>query len=64
MYIYVSFYLDLFASLVPIALNNALAAFNAKRTEIMNLEVNRLREATNVLNSYAHFKIESLLTNI
>ncbi|CAF1338613.1 unnamed protein product [Adineta steineri] len=43
---------DLFASLVPIALNNALAAFSSKRAEIMNLEVNRLREATNVLNSF------------
>jgi len=42
---------DLFASLVPIALNNALNAFSSKRAEIMNLEVNRLREATNVLNS-------------
>ncbi|UJR13652.1 hypothetical protein I4U23_000664 [Adineta vaga] len=43
---------DLFASLVPIALNNALAAFNSKRAEIMNLEINRLREATNVLNAF------------
>ncbi|CAF3344371.1 unnamed protein product [Rotaria sp. Silwood1] len=42
---------DLFASLVPIALNNALAAFSSKRAEIMNIEVNRLREATNVLNA-------------
>ena len=43
--------LDLFASLVPIALNNALSAFNSKRAEIMNIEINRLREANNVLNS-------------
>jgi len=43
---------DLFASLVPIALNNTLAAFSFRRVEIMNLEVNRLREATNVLNSF------------
>jgi hypothetical protein len=43
--------LDLFASLVPIALNNALATFSSKRAEIMNIEVNRLREATNVLNA-------------
>jgi len=42
---------DLFAALVPIALNNAFNAFSAKRAEIMNIEVNRLREATNVLNS-------------
>ncbi|CAF3340920.1 unnamed protein product [Rotaria sp. Silwood1] len=42
---------DLFASLVPIAFNNALAAFSSKRAEIMNIEVNRLREATNVLNA-------------
>ena len=45
------FILDLFASLVPIALNNALGVFNSKRAEIMNVEVNRLREATNVLNA-------------
>ncbi|CAF3334153.1 unnamed protein product [Rotaria socialis] len=43
---------DLFASLVPIALNNALASFNSKRAEIMNIEINRLREATNVLNAF------------
>ena len=30
---------------------NALAAFNSKRAEIMNIEINRLREATNVLNA-------------
>ncbi|CAF0953792.1 unnamed protein product [Adineta ricciae] len=43
---------DLFASLVPIALNNALAVFSSKRAEIMNIEINRLREATNVLNAF------------
>ncbi|CAF4442145.1 unnamed protein product, partial [Adineta steineri] len=43
---------DLFVSLVPIALNNAFNAFSAKRAEIMNIEVNRIREATNVLNSF------------
>ncbi|CAF0814582.1 unnamed protein product [Didymodactylos carnosus] len=43
---------DLFASMVPIALNNALATFSSKRVEIMNIEVNRLREATNVLNAF------------
>ncbi|CAF3836993.1 unnamed protein product [Rotaria sordida] len=43
---------DLFASLVPIALNNAFAAFSSKRAEIMNTEVNRIREATNVLNAF------------
>jgi len=43
---------DLFASLVPIALNNALAAFSSKRAEIMNIEINRVREATNVLNAF------------
>jgi len=51
LYIY-GFCLDLFASLVPIALNNALAAFSSKRAEIMNIEINRLRESTNILNSY------------
>ncbi|CAF1104046.1 unnamed protein product [Rotaria sordida] len=43
---------DLFASLVPIALNNALGSFSSKRAEIMNIEINRLREATNVLNAF------------
>jgi len=39
-------------------LNNALATFSSKRAEIMNIEINRLREATNVLNSYV--EIESI----
>lgn len=53
--------LDLFASLVPISLNNALALYAAKRAEIMNIEVNRLREANNVLNSYEYFKLNFII---
>lgn len=37
---------------MPIALSNALGAFAAKRAEILNIEVPRMREATNVLNAY------------
>lgn len=41
---------DLFADLVPVALHQAVAAADARKNEIVNSEVMRLREATQSLN--------------
>lgn len=43
--------LDLFSELVPVAVNQALAAYDLRKTEIVNAEITRLRDSTQVLNS-------------
>lgn len=41
---------DLFDKLCPLAVNQAVAAFDLRKSEIINTEINKLRDATNVLN--------------
>ncbi|BES95190.1 unnamed protein product [Nesidiocoris tenuis] len=41
---------DLFEDLVPLAVHQALAAYDLKKNELMNREINELRAATQLLN--------------
>ena len=41
---------DLFDLLVPVAVNQALAAYDVRKSELVNKEVDQLKEATNLLN--------------
>lgn len=41
---------DLFANLVPVVLHQAIAASEARKNEVVNAEIMRLREATQTLN--------------
>ena len=41
---------DLFASLVPVTVHQAIAAYDVRRTELVNKEVDKLKEATNLAN--------------
>lgn len=41
----------LFEGLVPVAVHQALAAFDARKREIINREISRLKEATNLANA-------------
>lgn len=45
-----SSFTDLFPSLVPVAINQAIATYENKKAELVNKEVGRLREATQLLN--------------
>ena len=42
---------DLFERLVPLAVHQALAASGARRAELVTAEINKLRDATQLLNS-------------
>lgn len=41
---------DLFATLLPLYVHNSLQVFKAKKMEAFNLEINKLRQATDLLN--------------
>lgn len=46
---------DLFSELVPVAVHQALAAYDVRKTEIVNAEIGRLRESTTTLNGYVFY---------
>lgn len=51
--VYLNFVLcvsDLFANMVPVPVHQAMAAFDVRKNEIVNLEINKLRESTQTLN--------------
>lgn len=41
---------DLFSTLVPVAIHQALASYDLRKTEIVNTEITKLRESTQELN--------------
>lgn len=43
-------FVDLFSKLVPMAVHNALQAYESRKVEIINFEVGRLREGTQLMN--------------
>lgn len=45
-------FVDLFSKLVPMAVHNALQAYESRKVEIINFEVGRLREGTQLMNRY------------
>lgn len=51
-FFFIYIFLDLFADLVPVPVHQALAAYEVRKTEIVNSEIARLRESTQVLNGY------------
>lgn len=49
-FVFIFFYQDLFGHLVPLAVQQAIAVYETKRTEILNMETSRLREGTTLMN--------------
>lgn len=43
---------DLFEDLVPISVQQALSAYDVRKTELVNSEIGKLRESTQILNGY------------
>ena len=43
-------FLDLFEKLVPLSVHNAAIAYDNRKAEIVNREVGKLREATQLMN--------------
>ena len=45
-------FVDLFSSLMPLSVNQAIGAYDGKRETLVNGELDKLREATHALNEY------------
>lgn len=52
---------DLFENLVPISVQQALSTYDVRKTELVNTEIGKLREATQILNGYYLFFIKLFL---
>ncbi len=42
---------DLFDKVVPLAVHGAMMSYEGRKSEIVNMEIGRLREATQLINS-------------
>ena len=46
---------DLFEKVVPLAVHGAMMSFENRKVEMVNMEIGRLREATQLINSVMAF---------
>ena len=51
---------DLFEKLVPLAVHEALQAFEGRKAEVVNREIGRLREATTLMNGLVFNSVPSI----
>lgn len=42
--------LDLFERLVPLAVHNAISVYESKKSQLVNTEIGRMRDATQTMN--------------
>jgi len=45
-------FMDIFTKMVPMAVHNALVAYENRKAEIVNFEIGRLREGTQLINRF------------
>lgn len=43
---------DMFSSLVPVQVHSAMASYDARKAEVINMETGRLREYTQIMNGF------------
>lgn len=55
--------LDLFENLVPISVQQALITYDVRKAELVNSEIGKLRESTQILNGYV-YTIITLQNNV
>lgn len=48
-------FLDLFSDLLPVSVHQALSSYEVRRNELVNSEISKLREMTQILNGYVNF---------
>lgn len=45
-------FMDIFTKMVPMAVHNALVAYEGRKAEIVNMEIGRMREGTQLINRF------------
>lgn len=45
-------FMDIFTKMVPMAVHNALVAYESRKAEIVNFEIARMREGTQLINRF------------
>ena len=50
--VFIILFVDLFESLVPMAVHQAIAAYDVRKNSLVGAEVTKLREATQLLNRF------------
>lgn len=48
-------FIDLFSDLLPVSVHQALSSYEVRRNELVNSEISKLREMTQILNGYVNF---------
>lgn len=51
-------FIDLFMELLPVGVHQALSSYEIRRNELVNAEISKLREMTQVLNRYNRYNIK------
>ncbi|PIC36081.1 hypothetical protein B9Z55_015209 [Caenorhabditis nigoni] len=58
-------FIDMFSTLVPVQVHNATQSYNARKAELVNMEIGRMREATQLMNAIlASLNLPAALDNV
>lgn len=50
-------FVDLFVDLLPVSVHQALSSYEVRRNELVNSEISKLREMTQILNGYDDYGV-------
>ncbi|CAO4375119.1 unnamed protein product [Caenorhabditis nigoni] len=58
-------FIDMFSTFVPVQVHNATQSYNARKAELVNMEIGRMREATQLMNAIlASLNLPAALDNV